>query len=146
MCVCVCVGGGGGGEYARARACEFVCMCGGGGCARLYMLIYIACILNLLLLLLLLLLLSSSFFFFFFFFLLAYLLLVRLTSSSVNDHRLRSCPLLSFLVHAGLYCCFHSPQNSDMGYRIFNELDSGEIKSQGGCKAKQARNSHPCIW
>ena len=25
-----------------------------------------------------------------------------------------------FLVHAGLFCCIHSPPNSDMDYRIFN--------------------------
>ena len=29
---------------------------------------------------------------------------------------------LTPLVHAGLFCCVHSPLNSDMGYRIFNLL------------------------
>ena len=44
------------------------------------------------------------------------------SSSSVNDHRPQSWPLLSFLVHAGLFCCFHILlfPNSDMDYKIFN--------------------------
>ena len=42
------------------------------------------------------------------------------SSSSVNGHLPQSWPLLSFLVPAGLFCCFHSPPNSDMDYRIFN--------------------------
>ena len=42
------------------------------------------------------------------------------SSSSVNEHRPQSWPLLSFLVHAGLFCCLHSPPNSDVDYRIFN--------------------------
>ena len=41
-------------------------------------------------------------------------------SSSVNDHQPQSWTLPSFLVHAGLFLCFHSPPNSDMDYRIFN--------------------------
>ena len=36
------------------------------------------------------------------------------SSSSINDHWPQSWLLLSFLVHAELFCCFHSPPNSDM--------------------------------
>ena len=32
------------------------------------------------------------------------------SSSFVNDHRPQNWPLLSFLVHAGLFRCFHSPE------------------------------------
>ena len=41
------------------------------------------------------------------------------SSSSVNDYRPQSCPSV-ILVHAWLFCCVHSPPNSDMDDRIFN--------------------------
>ena len=49
-----------------------------------------------------------AFFFFFFFFCIV---------SNFNMMK-----TLTLLVHAGLFCCFHSPPNSDMDYRIFNLL------------------------
>ena len=102
----------------------------------------------------------------------AHLLIRAFSSSSVNDHWPQSWPLPSFLVHAGLFCCFHSPPNSDMDCKIFNvsviflhaykhggprfvsliqrtfvestqNFDSGEIS---GWVQSLAHNGHPSIW
>ena len=72
------------------------------------------------------------------------------SSSSVNDHRPQSWPLRSFLVHAGIFCCFHILlfPNSDMDYRIFNlwmssfcmRIDTGGGGGGGGGLCLQ---SHP---
>ena len=95
-------------------------------------------------------------------------------SSSVNDHQPQSLTLLSFLVHAGLFLCFHSPPNSDMDDRIFNvcvcDLFCMHIYTHGGPRFRVSseepcrvcaefdsgeisgwaqslvHNSHPSIW